>query len=179
MKLTLIATISILSTIASGLALPELNRRKMVIRPGIAILIKEGVVTPIPPVSIAEASSSSGVHRVQTLLGFVVPPCIGKCTFSFSDALTAGGSRKLRLFTISRYPVFGDTWDWRPYTDINKGTVQVSATGVGPAAVVEDFGLTFPCPATAAKRGYQVSQVGDDDYVSWDITKGGFIITCG
>lgn len=49
----------------------------------------------------------------------------------------------------------------------------------GPATVVEDFGLTFSCPATTTKLGFEVSPVGDNDYVIWNITKGGFIITCG
>ena len=55
----------------------------------------------------------------------------------------------------------------------------MTGTGAGPATVVEDFGLTFPCPTTPTKLGYEVVQVGEKDFVAWDITKGGFIITCG
>lgn len=46
------------------------------------------------------------------------------------------------------------------------------------AVVVEDFWLKFPCPATT-KRGYGVAPVWENDYVTRDTTKGGFIVTCG
>ena len=166
MKFALISTIPILSTIASGLALPDLSRRGAVIRPSIAILVKDDFpAAPLPPTKIAEVSRTNGAHTVRTFLGFIVPACSGKCIISFSDAIATSGSRRLQLFTTSG--------------SINIGTFQVPPTGAGPAIVVNDFGLTFPCPVTATKLGYEVRPVWDSDYVTWDITKGGFIITCG
>ena len=58
-------------------------------------------------------------------------------------------------------------------------TFQTSATGLGPATVVEDSGLTFDCPVTTTKYGFELQPVGDDDSVTWDCSKGGLIITCG
>jgi len=47
---------------------------------------------------------------------------------------------------------------------------------VPPSAGIDP---TFPCPATTTNYGFAVVPVGDDDRVTWDITNGGFIITCG
>jgi len=58
------------------------------------------------------------------------------------------------------------------------GTFLVPAGGTGPAVVLEDYGLTFPCPVTTTRYGYRVRPVGDNDYVTWDITRGGFVINC-
>ena len=178
MKFTLIAAISILSTLASGLALPDLTPRSLVIHPEIGVVIKEDYPTTSFPAAPAEVGRSNGQHNVKTLLCFVVPPCVGKCTISFTDALAAGGSRRLQLFTLGGCPTSGKTtWESKPYTDIHKGTFQVSIPG--PAAVVEDFGLAFDCPVATTKYGFELQPVWDNDFVTWDISKGGLIITCG
>ena len=44
---------------------------------------------------------------------------------------------------------------------------------------MEDFGLTFPCLAATTKQRYGVASAGEDDYIIWDIARGGFIITGG
>lgn len=75
--------------------------------------------------------------------------------------------------------LFGNIWISRPYLDLHKGTFWVSITGAGLAAVVEDFGLTFPCLAATTKQRYGVASAGEDDYIIWDIARGGFIITGG
>jgi len=176
MKFILIAAISILSTLASGLALPDLTPRATVIRPEIAAVIKEDFPrTPYPGI-IAEVSRRNGAHEVRTLLGFAVPACTGFCKFSFTDAITATGSRTVQLFTTIGYPTKESTWESRPPTNFHIGTFLVNIPG--PADVLEDFGLRFPCPATATKYGYEVKPVNDNISVTWDITKGGFIITC-
>ena len=177
MKFTLIAVISILSTLASGLALPDPTLRSLVIHPEICVVIKEDFPrTPFLPPP-AEVSRGNGKDTVTTLLGFVVPPCSGQCTISFTDALTATGNRRLQLYTVSGYPTDGNTWKSKPHIDVYKGTFLVSIPG--PAVVVENFGLTFNCPVTTTKYWYEVQPVWDDDYVTWDCKTGGFIITCG
>ena len=176
MKFTLIAAISILSTIASGLALPGLTLRSVVIHPETCVVIKEDSPRTSFPDPPAEASRGNGKNTVTTLLGFVVPSCSGQCTISFTDALTATGNRRLQLYTIRGYPADGNTWESRPYTDVYKGTFLVSIPG--PAVVVEDSGLTFNCPLTITKYWYEVQPVWDDDSVTWDCKRGGFIITC-
>ena len=176
MKFTLIAAVSILSTLASGSALPDLTPRSLVIHPEIGVVIKEDFSGMSFPATPAEVSRKNGAHNVKTLLCFEVPPCTGKCTISFTDALTTTGSRRLQLFTLGWCPTSKSTWVSKPYTDIHKGTFQVSIPG--PAAVVEDFGLTFDCPKTTAKYGFELQPVWDDDFVTWDISKGGLIITC-
>ncbi|PUU81109.1 hypothetical protein B9Z19DRAFT_972663 [Tuber borchii] len=177
MKLTPIAAISILATLASGLELPDLTPRWLVIRPEVGVVIKEDWPTTSFPAAPAEVSRSNGQHNVKTLLCFVVPPCSGKCTISFTDPLTATGSRRLQLFTLGGCPAAcKTTWISKPYTDLHKGTFQVSNTG--PAAVVEDFGLTFNCPNIVTKYGFELMPVWDNDSVTWDIAKGGLIITC-
>jgi len=87
----------------------------------------------------------------------------------------------MQLFTTGRYPASSDTWNWKPYTDRYLGTLLVSPTGAGPAVVVDggDFGFAFGCPAITVNLGYELDPVWDDVFVSWDITKGGLIITCG
>ena len=176
MKVTLSASISILSTLACGLALPDLTPRSLFFRPAIAVVIEEDFpATSFSPTTTAKASRSNGKHNVKTLLGFVVSACTGKCTISFTDALPATGSPKLQLLTLGGYPADGNTWQSKPYTDALKGTFQVSILGL--ATDVEDFGLTFDCPKTATKYGYEVQPVSDGS-VAWDISTGGFIITC-
>ncbi|PUU81106.1 hypothetical protein B9Z19DRAFT_1122519 [Tuber borchii] len=157
MKPTLIVAVSILSTLASGLALQDLSRRGTVIRPEIAVLVNEdNPFTTIPcPVGIAGVTRWSGAHTTRALLGFVVPPAPER-----------------------GYPACGNTWNSRPWLDVHKGSF-LALDGPVPATVVEDFGLTFPCRATTTRLGFDVSPIGDNDYVIWDITKGGFIITCG
>jgi len=177
MKLTLVAAVSILSTLASGLALPDLTRRRTVIRPVIAIMVKSEFSNTPFQTQIPEVSISKEGQIVETLLGFVVPACTGKCTISF-DAIAAEGSRTLQLFTTGWYPTALDTWNVRPYKDIHKGTILVSTTGADLDTVSEDFGLAFDCPSTTTSYGFDVVPVGGYDYVIWDITKGGFIITC-
>ena len=179
MKLTLIAAVSVLSTLASGLALPDLTPRSTVIRPSIAVVIKEDFPTTSFPTTTPEVSRKNGVHNVKTLLGFSIPACTGTCTFSFSNGLTATGSRTLQLFTSGRYPASGDTWNSHPFTNNQLGTFLVPLGGSGQATVVQDFGLTFPCPTADVKNGYEVQPVNDDDSVTWDIATGGFILTCG
>ena len=179
MKLTLIAAISILSALASGLAPPDLIRRETIIHPEIGVVVRQDLGPPPPP-NIAEVSITKGDQRVETMLGFVVPPCTGTCNISFSDALPIPtGSRGLQLFNTFGYPSAGNTWHSRPPRNILKGNFKVSATGAGPAVVVEDFGLAFPCRTTTTRLGYNVGPVGYNDYVIWDIAKGGFVITCG
>jgi len=178
MKFTLITAVSILSTLTSGFALPGLFPRATVIRPSIAIVVKsESPDTPFPSANTAEVSFSQEGGAVETLLGFVVPPCTGRCTISFSDAISASGSRILVLFSTNRNPAPGDTWNNRPEPYLNWGTFTVSATGAGPATVLDESGLSFDCPATTTDYGFDVVPVFDD-HVIWDITKGGFIITC-
>ena len=176
MKFTLIAIISILSTLASGLALPDLTTRATVIRPEIGVVIKEDDPKSSFSATPAEVSRKNGAHNVKTLLGFVVPPCTGQCTISFASALTATGSGRLQLFTTIGYPTEKSTWESKPSTNEHVGTFLVSIPG--PAVVVENFGLTFDCPKTTTKFGYEVQPVWDDDYVTWDIKTGGFIINC-
>jgi len=178
MKSILIAAVSILSTLASGLALPDLTPRATVIRPEIAILLKGDFPDKNFPTIIAEVSRTNGAHTVETLLGFNLPPCTGSCAISFSDAISATGSRTMQLFRIIGYPGPGDTPNHRPPVNIHLGTFLVPPTITGPATVVEDFGLMFPCPATATKYGLYVAPVWDNVNVTWDITNGGFIITC-
>ncbi|PUU81112.1 hypothetical protein B9Z19DRAFT_1122525 [Tuber borchii] len=177
MRLNLIAAISILSTLASGLGLPGLAPRSLVIHPETCVMNKEGFLGtsfPDPPCGV---SRGNGKDTVTALLCFVVPPCNGQCTISFTDALTATGSRRLQLFTLDRCPTTGgDTWGSKPFRDKHIGTFLVSIPG--PAAVVEDFGLTFPCPKTVTKYGFELQPVWDNDSVTWDNSKGGLIITC-
>ena len=178
MKFILIAAVSILSTLASGLALSDLTPRATVIRPAIAILLKQDFPDQNFPTTIAEVSRTNGEHTVLTLLGFIPPPCTGWCTISFSDAITATGTRMLQLFTMIGYPGPEDTYNHKPPVNVYLGRFLVPPTVAGPATVVEDFGLSFPCPATTTQYGLYVAPVGDNVNVTWDITKGGFILTC-
>ncbi|RPA92682.1 hypothetical protein L873DRAFT_1817346 [Choiromyces venosus 120613-1] len=192
MKFTAIAAISILSTIASGLVLPDLTTRdapihlEIVIKedplatvyhPEIAIVIKEDYpITAFPPNTLPKVSRSNGAHNVKTLLGFNLPPFPQgkKCTISFSGASSTSGSGRMQLFTTIGYPAYGNTWYYKPSTNIHKGTFQTS--GTGPGTVVEDFGLTFNCPTAPTKYGWEVQPVWDDDRITWGFSSG-FIIT--
>lgn len=185
MKFALITAITALSTLASGMVIldPDMmddsDIMANVYRPSIAIVIREAYPdTAYPPSNTARVSRSNGSRNVKTLLGFKLPAFPGKpksCTISFSRVNGATGSRQLQVFTTGGYPAYGDTWNKKPYTDIHKGTFQVSTSG--PGQVLGDYGLTFPCPKKATSYGYEVQPVNDDDYVSWDITTRGFIIT--
>ncbi|PUU81111.1 hypothetical protein B9Z19DRAFT_889861, partial [Tuber borchii] len=159
------AAISILATLASVLALADLTPRSLVIRPEICVKIKEDFPRTSFPEPPCEVSRSNGQRTVKALLRFDVPPCTGKCTISFTDALTATGSRRLQLFTTIGYPAEGNTWESSPSTNNHIGTFLVSIPG--PAVVVEDFGLTFDCPKTTTKYGYEVQPVWDDVSVTW------------
>lgn len=86
----------------------------------------------------------------------------------------------MHLFSVGRHPTPWDTRNSWSYMDLHKGTFLVSSTSAGLAVIVEDFGLTFPSSATTTtKRGYEVAPDWENDYVTWDTTKGGFIITFG
>jgi len=76
------------------------------------------------------------------------------------------------------YPGPEDTYNHKPPVNVYLGRFLVPPTVAGPATVVEDFGLSFPCPATTTQYGLYVAPVGDNVNVTWDITKGGFILTC-
>ncbi|PUU81103.1 hypothetical protein B9Z19DRAFT_652823 [Tuber borchii] len=179
MKLTLVAAVSVLSTLASGLALPDLTPRSTVIHPSIAILIKQDYpTTAFPPTNTAETSRSNQLHEVRTLLGYEVPPCTGTCTFSFpTAATTATGSAQVQLFSTIQYPQSGNTWNSKPSTNQELGAFQTSTTGA--ATVMQNFGLTFACPTTNTKLGFETHPVNDNDSVTWDVPTGGFILTCG
>ena len=179
MKLTLVAAVSVLSTLASGLALPDLTPRSTVIRPAIGVVIKQDFPTSSFPATPAEVSRLNQNHEVRTLLGYSVPACTGTCTFSFPTAAnTATGSGQLQLFSTIQYPTSASTWNTRPSTNNQLGTFQASTTGA--ATVLQTFpGLTFACPSTTANLGFEVHPVNDNDSVTWDIATGGFVITCG
>jgi len=177
MKFTLITAVSALATLASGLALPDLTRRGGPIYPEIAVVIKEEFPdTPFGKTTTAEVGRKNGSKNLKTLLGFVVPPCTGKCTVSFAGASAATGSQRMQLFTLGYYPTDKNTWNSKPYTDIHKGTFVTA--GSSPATVVEDFGLTFDCPATSTKYGFEVQPVWDTDYITWNTQTQGVVITC-
>lgn len=78
------------------------------------------------------------------------------------------------------YPACGNTWNKKPYTDVFRAGFLVLLIGAGLTAV-GDLGaaLAFPCPTTPTSYGFEVRPVGDDDYNTWDITSGGFVITSG
>ena len=172
MKFILLAAVSILSTLASGLALPDLTPRATAIRPELAIVVKEDSPdTAFPPTNIVEVSRRGGAHTVETFLCFVLSACTGVCTISFSNAISASGSRTMQLFSTFRCPVVGDSMSTSPPLNAYLGTFLVPpSVGLDPK---------FPCPATTTNYGFAVVPVGDYDSVTWDITNGGFIITCG
>ncbi|RPA90604.1 hypothetical protein L873DRAFT_1820811 [Choiromyces venosus 120613-1] len=178
MKFTVIAAISILSTLASGLALPNLTPRDAPIYPNITIAIKEDFPTQ-SFLGVAEVSRTNGANNVKTLLGFSLDPFPAgkKCTISFSDAFMATGSRRMQFFTTIGYPADGDTWYNKPSTNNQLGTFLTSDSGAGPATVVEDFGLTFDCPTVPTSYGYEVQPVWDNDNVTWAARTSGFFIT--
>ena len=182
MKFTLVTAVTALSTLASGMVIldTDTNFVGKVFRPAIAIVIQEAFPdTAYPPAHWAKVSRTNGSKNVKTLLGFSLPNfSSGKsCTISFSDASSASGSRTIQLFTTGGYPAFGNTWNKKPFTNVHKGTFQTSTSGSGPSNVLEDFGLTFPCPTIATSYGFEVQPVNDNDNVAWDVTTGGFIIT--
>ncbi|CUS14186.1 unnamed protein product [Tuber aestivum] len=180
MKFALVAAVSALSTVVSGLALPNLVlRAPQIFRPAVGLVVKEdNPNTAFPPTNTVEVSRKNGQHNVKTLLGFSLPPLPGKvCTISFSNGFTPSGSRRMQLFTTIGYPSNGNTWNSKPSTNVHKGTFLASVNGAGPATVVEDFGLTFDCPSSATNLGYEVQPVWDDDFITWDITTGGFVIS--
>lgn len=175
MKFTFIAAVAILSTLASGSAPQDLTSGETIIRPEIAIQIKEEFPdTPCPPTNITEISRLS-VYGVQTLLGFVVPSCTGHCTIRLSDVGSNGGYRA-HLLSLSRHPIVGDTWNHRPWADIYQGTFKIADSG--SATVVEDRGLTFACPETTTKFGFEMQPWWDEYHITWDIRTGGPFITC-
>jgi len=176
------ALITALSTLASGMVIldTDINFVGKTYRPAIAIIIQEAYPdTAYPQSRWARVSRTNGSQNVKTLLGFNLPAITsGKsCTISFSDASSVSGSRTMQLFTTGGYPAYGDTWNKKPYTDVHKGTFQASSSGSGPATVLDNLGLTFPCPTTATSYGFEVQPVNDNDSVTWDITSGGFVIT--
>lgn len=187
MKFSLITAVTALSTLASGMVILDLDPAPAPLtlgrtfRPAIAIPIQEEFPdTAYPPTRWGRVSRTNGSKNIKTLLGFSLPALSGKsCTISFSDAAEVDkkGSRKMQLFTTGGYPAQGNTWNKKPFTDQHKGTFLTSEDGTGAATVLENFGLKFPCPEFATSYGFEVQPVGDNDYVLWDITKGGFVIT--
>ncbi|RPA90616.1 hypothetical protein L873DRAFT_1717150, partial [Choiromyces venosus 120613-1] len=118
-------------------------------------------------------------HNVWTLFGFNLPAFSDseRCTINFSDASSAHGSRRMKLFSTLGCPAYGSTWYNRPSRIGRRGTFQTSASGAGQATVVEDFGLSFDCPTAPTCYGYEVQPVGGGDKVTWNCAGHGFIIT--
>lgn len=187
MKFSLITAVTVLSALASGMVILDLDLNLVdltavakIFRPAITIVIQEAYPdTAYPPTHWARVSRTNGSKNVKTLLGFNLPafPSGKTCTLSFSDASNVSGSRQMQLFTIGGYPAYGNTWNMKPYTDQHKGTFQTSSDGKGPATVLANYGLTFPCPTFSTSYGFEVQPVNDNDSITWDITKAGFIIT--
>ncbi|CAZ80318.1 unnamed protein product [Tuber melanosporum] len=177
MKYTLIAIISALSTLASGLAVADqATLLGAIYFPDIAVVIKEDDPNTPFPTNSAQVSRRNGQHTVKTLLGFYLSGFApGKdCKISFIEPYTSKGSRRMQLFTTIGYPTDNSTWNSKPSTNNHIGTFKASAPG--PPRVIEDYGLTFHCPTTPTKYGFEVQPVGDDDYVAWNIRTGGFVI---
>jgi len=185
MKFSLITAVTALSTLASGMVILDLDPAPFALartfRPSIAIVIEEQFPdTAYTPTHWGRTSRTNGSKNVKALLGFNLPafPDGKSCTIGFSDGNKASGSRQMQLFTTGGYPAYGDTWNKKPYTDQHKGTFEVlKEDGKGPAKVLANYGLTFPCPTVATSYGFEVQPVNDNDYVVWDITAGGFVIT--
>ncbi|KAG0126278.1 hypothetical protein HOY82DRAFT_120190 [Tuber indicum] len=177
MKYTLIAIISALSTLASGLAVADQTTLLGAIYfPDITVVIKEDDPNTSFPTNNARVSRSNGQHTVKTLLGFYLPGFApGKeCKIRFIEPYTSSGSRKMQLFTTIGYPTTKSTWNSKPSTNIHIGTFEASVPG--PPKVIEDFDLTFDCPTTPTQFGFEVQPVGDNDFVAWNTRTGGFVI---
>jgi len=177
MKYTLIAIISALSTLASGLAVADQTTLLGAIYfPDIAVVIKEDHPNKPFPTHNAQVSRTNGQNTVKTLLGFYLPGFApGKdCKIRFIEPYTSSGSSEMQLFTTIGYPTAKSTWNSKPSTNNHIGTFEASAPG--PPKVIEDFDLTFDCPTTPTQYGFEVQPVEDNDYVAWNIRMGGFVI---
>ena len=179
MKFILIAAVSILSALATGLTLPDLTRRATILRPQWISVVKEDFPDTLILTNISEVSRTNGAHAVETYFGLVLPPCTGVCTINFSGAFAATGSRRIQLLTTLRLPVPVDTWNTKPLLDNYLGTFLVPPTGTGQATLVEGPGLPITCRANDTRYGFAAVPVWDNDYVIWDLTWEGFFITCG
>ncbi|RPB00351.1 hypothetical protein L873DRAFT_1805098, partial [Choiromyces venosus 120613-1] len=121
----------------------------------ICIVIKEDYpITAFPPAATCEVSRTNGAHSVWTLLGFNIP--------AFSDSESAPLTGAPGIIGLP---------------ELVAGTFQTSASGAGPATVVEDFGLSFDCPTAPTCYGYEVQPVGGGDKVTRGCAGHGFIIT--
>ncbi|KAG0642329.1 hypothetical protein HOY80DRAFT_950728 [Tuber brumale] len=178
MKFTLIAAVSALSTLATGLTISDQTFLACKpIFPECACVIREDFPDTSFPTDYVEVSRNNGQHNVKTLLKFTLPAFRAgvKCKISFISPYSSGGSRRMQLFTTIEPTNCRNTWNQKPSTNNHIGTFQ--ATQPPPPTVIEDFGLTFDCPTVPTKYGYEVQPVGDYDWVTWNIRTGGFVIT--
>ena len=179
MKASIIA-LSLLSALASGLAVPEVApRQAQIYHPTLAINIKQEFPnTPFCATTTGVVSRSNGPKDIQTLLSFSLPALPGKtCTLTFSDPASLSGSQRMQIFDVGGPIAEADTtFLTRPYRNNYRCAMAVKPAGQGAATVQDDVSCTFKCPDSATTLIFETVPAGDNVEITWDIATAGLVI---
>lgn len=171
-------TFSLLATIVSGIAVPEVApRQSQTFRPTLAVNIKQDSPnTAFGATTTGVVSRTGGQHDIQTLLSYTLNSSVSgkKCSLSFSGPATVSGSKTVQIFDVGGPITTSNTFLSRPYRNNFRCTMTINPTG--PATISTDISCgSFDCPTGVV--GFEVVPENDTVGVTWDTTSAGLIIT--
>lgn len=178
MKASIVA-FSFLTSLVSGLALPEVAPRgTQVFQPTLAINIKEASPnTAFGKTTTGTVFRDNGPHEVQTLLSYDLPALPGMtCSLTFSNPATLSGSQRMQIFDVGGPITEANTFLTRPYRNNYRCAMTVKAAGQGAASIDDNISCTFPCPSSATTLGFEAVPRWDSVEITWDTTTSGLVI---
>jgi hypothetical protein len=174
-----IAAFSLLTTLVSGLAMPEVvPRETKTYRPTLAVNLKQDAPgTAFGATTTGIVYRTNGQNEIQTLLSFSLPALPGKtCTLTFSDPTTVSWSQRMQIFDVGGTITAENTFLSRPYRNNFRCALAVKPAGQGAATELDYVSCKFPCPESAATLGFETVPMSDNDWITWDTTTSGLVI---
>ncbi|KAL7265819.1 hypothetical protein RUND412_011654 [Rhizina undulata] len=117
----------------------------------------------------------NGQYEITTLVA--IPFTTGypgrQCQLHFSNPSYLYQSKEAQVFTVGGDVTVNDTWNSRPYRNVQVGTFTAAYNSEATWTYIG--GNTFDCPTSATTLSYEVVPVNDFDNVSWNAPNGLYI----
>ena len=175
MRASIIA-FSLLSTLVSGLAVPEvIARQAETLQPSLAVNVDQSSPDKASgPVTTGRVSRTNGQKDVQMLLSFELEARPGKtCAFAFSGPTKLEGSKRMKISGVDGTIAKDNTFDSRPTKGDSLCVMTVAEQG---PATQDGAKCTFPCPDSKTVMGVMVEAADDNVEITWNIGNGGLTI---
>ena len=169
MKASIVA-FSLLSTLVSGLALPEVvPRGAETFPPSLAVNVKQDS----PNAAIGSASTGEVSKNVQTLVSFSVPARPNTmCTFAFSNPVGLTETQRMKIYKVDADKITDKvTFGTKPEPQGSYCTVAVPPSG--PATLEGGDLCKINCPDEAAVWGFELVPASDNDKITWELNTSG------